>query len=36
MFGRLVPDHWDPKIAIHFAHRVGAAIVTLGDPPPAI
>jgi cytochrome c oxidase assembly protein subunit 15 len=29
MFGRLVPDHWDPKIAIHFAHRVGAAIVTL-------
>lgn len=28
-FGRLVPDHWDPKIAIHFAHRVGAAIVTL-------
>jgi len=29
MFGRLVPDHWDPKIAIHFAHRVGALIVTL-------
>jgi cytochrome c oxidase assembly protein subunit 15 len=29
MFGRLVPDHWDPKIAIHFAHRVGAAIVSL-------
>ena len=29
MFGRLVPNHWDPKIAIHFAHRVGAAIVTL-------
>jgi cytochrome c oxidase assembly protein subunit 15 len=24
-----VPDHWDPKIAIHFAHRVGAVIVTL-------
>ena len=24
MFGRLVPDHWDPKIAVHFAHRVGA------------
>ena len=24
-----MPDHWDPKIAIHFAHRVGAAIVTL-------
>ena len=29
MFGRLVPDHWDPRIAIHFAHRGGAAIVTL-------
>ena len=29
MFGRLVPDHWDPKIAVHFAHRVGAVIVTL-------
>ncbi len=29
MFGRMVPDHWDPKIAIHFTHRVGAVIVTL-------
>jgi cytochrome c oxidase assembly protein subunit 15 len=29
MFGGLVPDHWDPKIAIHFAHRVGALIATL-------
>jgi cytochrome c oxidase assembly protein subunit 15 len=29
MFGRLVPDHWNPKIAVHFAHRVGALIVTL-------
>jgi cytochrome c oxidase assembly protein subunit 15 len=29
MFGGLVPDHWDSKIAIHFAHRVGAAIVAL-------
>ena len=29
MFGGLIPDHWDPKIAIHFAHRVGAVIVTL-------
>ena len=29
MFGHLVPDHWDAKIAIDFAHRVGAAIVTL-------
>ena len=28
MFGHLVPDHWDPKIAIHFAHRVGALCVT--------
>lgn len=29
MFGQLVPDHWDPKIAVHFAHRVGALCVTL-------
>jgi len=29
MFGHLVPDHWDPKIAIHFAHRVGALCVVL-------
>ena len=29
MFGHLVPDHWEPKIAMHFAHRVGALIVTL-------
>src|SRR5207344_1688888 len=28
MFGHLIPDHWDPKIAIHFAHRVGALVVT--------
>ena len=28
MFGGLIPDHWDPKIAIHFVHRVGALIVT--------
>jgi len=28
-FGHLVPPHWDSKIAIHFAHRVGAATVTL-------
>lgn len=27
MFGGLVPDHWDAKIAVHFAHRVGAVIV---------
>jgi heme a synthase len=30
MFGQLIPPHWDPKIAIHFAHRVGAVIVSLG------
>jgi heme a synthase len=29
MFGGLLPDHWDPKIAIHFAHRTGALVVTL-------
>jgi cytochrome c oxidase assembly protein subunit 15 len=29
MFGRLIPDHWSAKIAVHFAHRVGAAVVTL-------
>jgi cytochrome c oxidase assembly protein subunit 15 len=29
MFGHLIPDHWSAKIAIHFAHRVGAAVVTL-------
>ena len=27
-FGRLLPPVWDAKIAIHFAHRVGALIVT--------
>jgi cytochrome c oxidase assembly protein subunit 15 len=26
MFGRLVPDHWNAAIAIHFAHRVGALL----------
>jgi len=30
MFGHVVPDHWNGKIAIHFAHRVGALLVTLG------
>jgi cytochrome c oxidase assembly protein subunit 15 len=29
MFGHLIPDHWDARIAVHFAHRVGALIVTL-------
>jgi cytochrome c oxidase assembly protein subunit 15 len=28
-FGRLLPPHWDAKIAIHFAHRLGAAFVLL-------
>jgi cytochrome c oxidase assembly protein subunit 15 len=28
-FGHLVPPYWDPKIAVHFAHRVGALVVTL-------
>lgn len=28
-FGHLIPPHWDPKIAIHFAHRVGALFVTV-------
>ncbi len=27
-FGQLVPPHWDPKIAVHFAHRVGALIAS--------
>jgi cytochrome c oxidase assembly protein subunit 15 len=27
MFGGLVPDHWTSKIAVHFAHRVGAMVV---------
>jgi len=27
VFGGLVPDHWDARIAIHFAHRVGAVVV---------
>ena len=29
MFGQLIPPHWDAKIAIHFAHRLGALIVSL-------
>src|SRR4051812_25853756 len=29
MFGHFIPDHWDSKIAIHFAHRVGALCVTI-------
>ena len=29
VFGQLVPPAWDSKIAVHYAHRVGAIIVTL-------
>ena len=28
-FGHVIPPHWTPKIAIHFAHRVGALVVTM-------
>jgi len=28
-FGRLLPPVWNAHIAIHFAHRAGAAVVTL-------
>jgi cytochrome c oxidase assembly protein subunit 15 len=28
-FGQLIPPHWDAKIAVHFAHRVGAVVVSL-------
>lgn len=27
-FGHLIPPHWDEKIAIHFAHRIGALVVS--------
>ena len=27
-FGQLIPPQWDAKIAIHFAHRVGALVAT--------
>src|SRR5262249_15730009 len=29
MFGHVIPDHWDSRIAVHFAHRVGALLVVL-------
>src|SRR6202030_2165604 len=29
MFGHLLPTHWDPQIAVHFSHRVGARVVVL-------
>ena len=25
-----MPDHWNGRIAVHFTHRLGALIVTLG------
>jgi heme a synthase len=28
-FGQLIPPSWDAKIAVHYAHRVGALVVTL-------
>ena len=31
-FGHVLPPAWNAKVAIHFAHRVGAVIVTLFDP----
>src|SRR5688500_2551271 len=27
-FGRVIPPHWDAKIAVHFAHRVGALVAS--------
>lgn len=29
MFGGLLPDRWSTAIGVHFAHRVGALVVTL-------
>jgi cytochrome c oxidase assembly protein subunit 15 len=29
MFGGVIPDRWSGAIAVHFAHRVGALIVTM-------
>ena len=28
-FGQVIPPYWDLKIALHFAHRVGAMLVTI-------
>jgi cytochrome c oxidase assembly protein subunit 15 len=28
-FGHVIPPVWDARVAIHFAHRVGALIVTV-------
>lgn len=29
VFGSVVPPRWTPQIAIHYAHRIGALLVTL-------
>jgi cytochrome c oxidase assembly protein subunit 15 len=29
VFGGVIPPHWTPEIAIHYAHRLGALVVTL-------
>ena len=26
-FGHIVPDHWSTGVALHFVHRIGAAVV---------
>lgn len=28
MFGHVIPDRWNPQIAVHFSHRAGALLVT--------
>jgi heme a synthase len=28
-FGRILPDHWDSRIAVHFAHRAWALVVAV-------
>jgi cytochrome c oxidase assembly protein subunit 15 len=30
MFGHVLPTHWDARIAVHFAHSVGALVVAIG------
>jgi cytochrome c oxidase assembly protein subunit 15 len=29
VFGQLAPPQWDAKIAVHYAHRVGAVVVSI-------
>jgi heme a synthase len=29
VFGQLVPPHWDARIGVHYAHRVGALLVSV-------